>query len=403
MTPEELAQPLLAPDEAVARVLAGLEPLPATTLPLDRCLGLVAAEDVSTPRDVPAFANSAMDGYAVRSSDVAGASPGEPVVLRVVDEIPAGGSRSEPVAPGTAVKIMTGAPVPAGADAVVPWEDTDRGAGEVAVRVAPAPGRHVRPAGEDLRAGTKVITAGTELGPAHVGVLALVGAAEARVRPRPRLAVLSTGDELVAAGTDLGASRVYDSNGPLLGALCVRAGAEVIATDLLGDDPARIEDWLEGRAGEADLIVTSGGASVGEHDWIRDVLGRTGGVEMWRVSMRPGKPVVFGRAHGTPVLGLPGNPGSVFACAHVFVGPAIRRLGGRDPSPRWVPARLGGDVPGDPKRTFYCPVTLRDGVAGPVPSRSSQALSNVLSADGFALVPPGGLSEGAEVRVELLG
>ena len=289
MTPEELAQPLLAPGEAVARVLAGLEPLPVTTLPLGRCLGRVAAEDVSTPRDVPAFANSAMDGYAVRSSDVAGASPGEPVVLRVVGEIPAGGSRSEPVAPGTAAKIMTGAPLPPGADAVVPWEDTDPGDDEVAVRVAPAPGRHVRPAGEDLQAGTTVITAGTELGPAHLGVLALLGAAEARVRPRPRVAVLSTGDELVPAGEDLAGSQVYDSNGPLLAALCARAGAEVIVADLLGDDPARIEAWLEGRAGEADLIVTSGGASVGEHDWIRDVLGeraawRCGGSRCVRAS-----------------------------------------------------------------------------------------------------------------------
>jgi molybdopterin molybdotransferase len=405
VTPEELSQPLLPPPEAVARVLAALEPLAPRAMPLIECAGLVLAEDVVADRDVPSFANSAMDGYAVRAADVEGASAERPVVLAVTGEIPAGAAGETPVAPGTAARIMTGAPVPPGADAVVPWEDTDAGADgdSVAVRVPAPAGRHVRPAGEDLRSGTRVVVAGARLRPAHLAVLALLGRTEAVVVPRPRVAILSTGDELVPPGGDLGAGQVHDANGTLLTALCAQSGAEVIASDLVGDDPGKIEAWFAWNAERADLLVTSGGASVGEHDWVRDVLSRAGRVDLWKVAMRPGKPVLFGRVHGTPVLGLPGNPGSVLACTHVFVAPALRRLAGRTPAPRTVPGVLTAPVAGDPVRTFYCPVTLDGHEAAPVPSRSSQALSHAFEADGFAVIPPGGLPEGADVTVELFG
>ncbi|MCA1726859.1 MAG: hypothetical protein LC722_04155 [Actinobacteria bacterium] len=216
------------------------------------------------------------------------------------------------------------------------------------------------------------------------------------------MTVLSTGDELIPAGGPLAHGQVHDSNGALIAALCARAGADVVATGLAPDDPDRIRAWLDEWAAAADLLVTSGGASVGEHDWLRDVVSDGGELTMWRVAIKPGKPVVHGRYRGTALLGLPGNPGSVFACAHAFVAPAIRRLAGRDPEPRAVRARLAAAVGGDPRRTFLCGVRLDGDEATPVPGRSSQALSNVVAAAGFAIIPPGGLPAGADVRVELL-
>jgi molybdenum cofactor synthesis domain-containing protein len=404
VTAGELSQPLLPYADAIAQVVEALQPLEPRSVAIPDCLGLVLAEDVAAEHDVPGFANSAMDGYAVRSADVADASAETPTILTVRGESAAGGDPAPAVSAGTAAKIMTGAPIPDGADAVVPWEDTDAGTDEriVSVRVPAASGRHIRPAGEDVAAGTVVAAAGTVLRAVHIGLLSMVGRTDALVHPRPRVAILSTGDELVPAGEPLGPGRVHDSNGPLLAALCTRAGGEVHETDSVPDDPDRIAAWLAWWAEAADLLVTSGGASVGEHDWMRNVLSRGGEVSMWKVAVKPGKPVMFGRYHGTPLLGLPGNPGSVFACTHAFVAPAIRRLAGRDPAPRTVDATLTAEVKGDPSRTFLCGVRLDGPRADPVPGRTSQALSNVTDADGFAIVPPGGLPEGADVRVELL-
>ncbi len=404
---EELATPLLPYEQARAVVIRTFEALAPMPVPLSESLGRRIAERVVAEVDVPGFANSAMDGYAIRSADTAGASANEPALLHLVDDLPAGRVPSVPLRPGAAAKVMTGAPVPPGADAVVPWENTAPGPreGAVAVLTEVPPGARVRPRGEDMAAGQVVMEVGEALGPVHLGVLASLGRTHVRARV-PRVAVLSTGSELVPPGQPLAEAKIYNSNATLLSALSRAAGATVTATGMVDDDPAQVGDWLSGAAGQADLVVTSGGASVGEHDWLREVLCREGELELWRVAMKPGKPVAFGRIAGVPVLALPGNPGSALACAHAFVMPAIRALQGSDPEPAWLPAELADDVAGQPNRTLLCPVKLQggDGVdrAFPLPVLSG-ALSHLLHFDGFAIVPPGGLPAGAPVRVERVG
>lgn len=398
VTQEELARPLVPYEEARAAVLDAFEPLASQRMRLAEALGLVLAETVVSDIDVPGFANSAMDGYAIRSDDTADA----PVALRLVDDLPAGSAPSIEIEPGTAATIMTGAPLPPGADAIVPWEDTEKLDGSVKVLVRVDERKHVRPAGEDVRAGDEVVAEGAVLTPVHLGVLASLGRTHAEVRPRPRVGVLSTGDELVPPGGKLMPGQIFDANRTLIGAMCEAAGARVVAEALLRDDPEAIGGWLEEAAAETDLIVTSGGASVGEHDWIREVLEREGALAMWRVAIKPGKPIAFGRVKGTPVLALPGNPGSAFVGLHVFVQPALRKMRGTTPEPRRVAATLGERVQGSPSRTQFTRVRLEGSTAVPLPAQSSVVLSNLIPADGFAIVPPGGLPQGADVMVELL-
>jgi molybdopterin molybdotransferase len=398
VTQEELDRPLIAYRDAVDQILSAFAPLSPETIPLDRALGLITAESVVAPLDVPGFDNSAMDGFAVRAADID--VPG--AVLRLVDDLPAGSDPHIEIGPGTAATIMTGAPLPPGADAVVPWEDTERRGDEVVVLRETTRGKHVRPAGEDIRAGDIVVPAGTELRPVHLGVIASLGLAEVRAHRRPRVAILSTGDELAAPGDELKPGHVYDANGTLLSAACVRAGADIDAMALIGDEPDFIATWLRQVARHVDLIVTTGGASVGEHDWIRAILESEGELTLWRIAIKPGKPVAFGRFDGTPVLGLPGNPGSAFVGMHVFVARAIRAMAARPIEPASVRATLSAAVKGSPSRTLFARVRLDGDVATPLPAQSSVVLSNIIPADGFAIVPPGGLPEGADVTVEII-
>lgn len=391
---EELERPLVPYEEARARILGEFEPLGATRVMLDDALGLVAADDVVAEIDVPGFASSAMDGYAIRASDAPG-------VVRLVADVPAGTVATTRVEEGTAATIMTGGPIPEGADAVVPWEDTERNGDHVTVRVEVAQGHHVRPQGEDLAAGSTVIASGTVLRPAHLGVLASLGHIDVAVIPRPTVAILSTGDEVAAPGTALNPGQVYDANQTLLAAMCREAGADVVETSRLPDDPDLIAAWLHDAARRVDVIVTTGGASVGEHDWIRHVLERDGELMLWRIAIKPGKPVAFARLSSAKVLGLPGNPGSAFTGMHVFVQPALRALAGRDPEPRTVSAVLSDDVRNG-GRTLFCRVVLEGERARPMPAQSSVVLSNVLGADGYAIIAPGGLAAGTDVTVELL-
>lgn len=403
VTRAELETPLVPYEEAVASVLGGISALSPTLVLLREAGGLVIAERVVAAADVPGFDNSAMDGYAIVSADTAPASAASPVVLRLIEDLPAGTAPVRRVTPGTAAKIMTGAPVPPGADGVVPWEDTEPREGAVAVLVPVPAGKHVRPRGEDLRAGDEVIAAGEVLRPVHLGVLASLGRTHCLSIRRPRAAVLSTGDELVAPGGRLAPGQVFDANATLIGAMCEAAGAVVTQVGLVGDDPKEVARWLGDAAGMADLVVTSGGASVGEHDWLREVLEREGTLALWRVAIKPGKPIAFGRLAGVPVLALPGNPGSAFVGVHVFVAPAIRKLAGRAPEPRAILARLGAGVKGSPSRTLFCRVRLEGDRAVPLPAQSSVVLSNIIPTEGFAIVPPGGLPAGSDVRVELVG
>ncbi|MCA1830987.1 MAG: molybdopterin molybdotransferase MoeA, partial [Actinobacteria bacterium] len=341
VTDRELAQPLLPYAEAVRLVIDSFSPLETHNVALDDALGLVAAEDVTSTIDVPGFASSAMDGYAVCAADVTSV----PVSLPVVAELPAGaGPRAHER--GTAPTIMTGGPLPAGADAIVPWEDTDRGEDVVTINATAKPGNHVRPAGEDVHSGDRAVTKGDELSAVRLGVLASIGRTSVAVHRRPRVAVLSTGDEIARPGTPLLPGHVYDANSTLIAGLLRSAGAHVLDVATTPDDPDAIASWLANAASRADLIVTTGGASVGSHDWLRDVLEREGELTMWRVAVKPGKPVALGRIGGTAVLVLPGNPGSAFASMHCFVIPAVRRMLGRDPAHPSVRTKLGAAVKG---------------------------------------------------------
>ncbi len=340
-------------DEHRAQALALAAALPPVEVPLLDALGLVLAVDVTTQVALPRWDNSAMDGYAVRAADVATADEGGPVVLRVVGDVAAGSADEPLVGPGEAVRIMTGAPLPAGADAVVPVELTtdpqsaDEAAGDprvpgwvgtggrVVVRAPVAAGAHVRRVGEDAAAGDVVLSAGQLVGPAHVAAAASVGRATLVVHRRPRIAVLSTGDELVPPGQELRRGQIPDSNSWLLAAAVQDAGAQALRLGAVGDDPEALHALLRaldaGEHGTVDGIVTSGGVSVGAFDVVKAALADEPGVQFVRVAVQPGKPQGLGRLPaGTPVWTLPGNPVSAYASFEMFVRPAVRRMLGLD-------------------------------------------------------------------------
>ncbi len=323
-------------DDHLQRILAAIEPLPDFPQPLMEALDLAIAEDVHAGIPLPSFDNSGMDGYAVCHRDVATASDEFPVHLPVVGEIGAGQAQLLAMSPGTAVKIMTGAPVPAGADTVVPYEWTDRGVAQVRITRAPTEGQHVRRAGEDVAAGDLLVEHGTVLGPRHLGLLASVGRATVRSRPRPRVVILSTGSELREPGSDLGHDSIYDGNSYLLAASARRAGAIAYRVGILPDEPRAFMDALSDQLVRADLVVTSGGVSMGDFDVVKEALAPLGTVWFGGVGMQPGKPQGFGVVgeDETPIFTLPGNPVSSYVSFETFVLPAIRKLMGKAPHSR---------------------------------------------------------------------
>lgn len=376
-------------------VLTLVEPLAVAPVPLDRAHGAVLAEDLRADGPVPRWDNSAMDGYAVRGADVEHASPAGPVRLTVAGDLPAGTAAEPPVRPGTAVRIMTGAPVPPGADAVVPVEDTVGGTETVTVVRAPRAGAHIRRAGEDVRTGDVVLTAGTVLGARQLSAAASVGAATLPVHRRARVAVVSTGSELVAPGSPLARGQIPDSNSFLLAAALEEAGADVDRVGAVPDDAATLRDLLDRLDGQVDLVVTSGGVSVGAYDVVKEVLAATG-VEFVRVAMQPGKPQGLGRlGRGTPVLCLPGNPVSVHVSTELFVRPAVRRLHGARVLDRPVVTGVVEDGWTSPAgREQYMPVLIEGGADGrlrvrrAVPGGSgSHLVAGLARAEGLAVVP----------------
>lgn len=315
-------------EEHLQRVLAGVVPLSPLDVTLLDARGCVLAEDVTAPWPLPPFDNSAMDGYAVRIADVQAASDGKPVTLRVIDDVPAGYRASVDVREGTAIRIMTGAPLPDGAEAVVPVEWTDAGMPEVTISRDVSFGQHVRRRGDDVSLGDVVATSGTVLGPREIALLAAVGRGRVSVHPQPRVVILSTGNELVEPGTPLQPGLITDSNGVTIAAAVQEAGAIAYRVGPVPDDAPTLLSTLEDQLVRADLIVTTGGVSAGAYDTVKAVLSRLGTVEFTKVAMQPGMPQGHGSLgpESTPIFTLPGNPVSAYVSFEVFVRPVLRRM-----------------------------------------------------------------------------
>jgi molybdopterin molybdotransferase len=364
------------------------------TLPLERAHGLVLTGDVVSPIDLPRFANSAMDGYAVRAADVAGATAEAPQLVPVQGDIPAGDGTRHTLSARSAWRIMTGAPLPEGADAVVKVEDTDGHPREVLIKAAVEAGTHVRAAGEDVRAGDLLLAAGTRIGPAQLAVLASAGVTEVSVTRGVRVVVLSTGDELVPVGQPLGPGQIHDSNGPMLAALVRAAGHSVVHVGHLPDEEKVIKKEIEHHLTHADLVITSGGVSKGAYDAVKAVLTGAGSMEFTEVGMQPGKPQGFGLlGRGkVPVFTLPGNPVSVLVSFEVFVRPALARLAGQRFEPVSVPAVVLAGWSSPQGREQYHRVRLHRDVSGqyaaePVGGPGSHLVAGLAAADGLAIVP----------------
>jgi len=389
--------PPLAAGDAARRILVEVHRQPALRVPLDDALDSVLAEDIVSPLDIPPWANSAMDGYAVRGDDVAGASNERPVRLRVVEHIPAGAFPTRTIAAGESARIFTGAPVPEGADTIVRQEDTDLGAERVTIVSDRDRGSNVRPAGEDIRRGDTVLSAGTVLGAAQLGVLASLAVAHPLAYRRPRVAILGGGDEIVDVDRPeeiLSGRKIASSNTHTLVAMVRKAGGEPVNLGIARDTPESLREHL-GRALDCDLLVTSAGISVGEHDYVRAVLDELGGEQrFWRIRMRPGAPVGFGQVGGIPWIGLPGNPVSTMVTFELFVRPAIRKMSGHPrPFRRGTTVRAAEPISLAPRLQHFLRATLRDTAEGPearlTGPQGSGILTSMLRADALLVIPEG--------------
>ncbi len=383
---------MLSVAEARARVRAGFERLAAESVALTEAAGRVLAEDVAARRTQPPVAVSAMDGYAVRAADLATV----PATLRVIGEAPAGGAFTGTVGAGQCVRIFTGGPVPDGADAIVLQEDTDMGHPAVTVREAPRAHQHIRDAGIDFAEGQVLLRAGRRLTARDIGLAAAMNRPWLMVARRPRIALLATGDEVVRPGDPLGPHQIVSSNGPALAAFVAARGGSVVDLGIARDEEASITALTKGAHG-ADLLVTMGGVSVGDYDLVQKVLKQAGlEVDFWKIAMKPGKPLMFGRMGGTPVMGLPGNPVSSMVCAILFLGPAIDAMLGLAEGGDGVPllrARLGADLRANNFREDYLRARLEDGtdgtpVATPLPVQDSSMMAALAAADCLIRRPP---------------
>jgi len=412
---------LISVEEALATILSHVQPLGPELVPILDAQGRVLAEEIVSDIAVPPFNNSAMDGYAVRSVDVAAATAESPVQLGVIDSVAAGSVAEKSLLPGTAIRIMTGAPMPEGADAVVPYEDTsdfDRSkddrlaapADKIVVRCAVEARDHVRPAGEDIYLGERVLASGRVVRAQEIGVLASVGYESVRVHRRPRVAILATGDELLEIHEPLQPGKIRNSNEYTNAALVTRTGGIPIrlgiARDTKADLTERIRSGLEARA---DLFLTSGGVSVGDYDVVKDVLGSEGRMQFWQVRMKPGKPLAFGLlAGGVPLIGLPGNPVSAMVSFEQFARPAIlKMLGHANLAKPQVRAVLDESVSNSGRRGFVRVIVSQRGGryhARTTGEQGSGVLTSMSKANGLAIVPEGTyqVEAGSEIVVQML-
>jgi molybdopterin molybdotransferase len=387
----------LAVADASAHMLAGIAPIDTEMVPLAEALGRVLSEDVVSTVALPPWDNSSMDGFAVHAADVRGATADRPITLRVVETVAAGQRSVRILQRGDAVRIMTGAPVPAGADSVIRVEDTDGGPEVVAVHDARDATRNIRPRGEDVMPGRLIFATGTLLGPSQIGVLSSIGVAKPRTYRRPRVAVLATGDELVPIdqfSRVQAGERIVSSNSYSLEAAVRAAGGEPVSLGIAPDDPHGLAECLRGAQG-CDLVVTSGGVSVGDFDYTRAVVETLGGtLSLWRVRMRPGAPVGFGRVFDLPWLGLPGNPVSALVTFELFGRPLLRTLAGhRRPHRRAIDVITADAISLASPLMHFMRVVLEDTVTGPpiahlTGAQSSGMLTSMGAADALLVVPP---------------
>lgn len=399
---------LISVDEARERVLSQIHALAPLQLPLTEAFGCVVAEDAVSDRDLPEFASSAMDGFAVRSSDVAEATPDRPVDLKIVGRAMIGRRPEAVVGGGEAVRIATGAPIPAGADAVVPIENASAADEMVSVFDAPPTGQHIRPAGEDVKEGQVLVAAGKRLGPPELGLLANAGSPHPTVHPRPRVIVLSTGDELIPPTESPEFGQIRDSNAYTIFGALRDAGAMPVLAGIVKDDVDALKETVLSYLIQADAFVSSGGVSVGERDVVKAAFFRRGDLDFYKVAMQPGMPQGFGHIEGKPYFGLPGNPVSVFVSFEMFVRPAVLKMMGRTQLSRpEITATLTADVTGPKQKMQFARVhvkrTSQGWLAKPTGARGSNLISTVSRANGLAMVPPGvdTAAAGSEVRVIL--
>ncbi len=404
-TPDELT-PVAGYLELLLDNLMPLEPI---TLRVDEALGHTLAEDVSSTEPLPSFANSAMDGYAVRSQDVRGASISTPVTLQVLGEVAAGSTNVPVLEAHTAMRIMTGAPLPPGADAIIPVEATTERNDRVEIVRAAVGGEFVRTVGQDVPAGQLLLRAGHRLRPADIGLLAAVGAARVHCHPAPRVAILSTGSEIVPADQTPGPGCIRDANGPMLSAMVRQIGGIPSHAGIIEDDRDKLRDAIDSNLGTSDMILVTGGISAGRYDHFQDVMRHFGTVHARKVAMKPGMPQAFAIASGVPVIGLPGNPVSSFVSFEVFVRAAIRALQARRDADRpKVQATLGQDINSPAHKRSFIRVRLQRGDAGwvarPTGHQGSHVITSLARADGLAEIPESvtRAEAGTRVTVRLL-
>ncbi len=407
---------LLSVEQAIEQILAAIQPLPPCAVPLLQAVGSILAEPVVAAESLPPFDNSGMDGYAVSSSDVKTARSDAPVVLSVAMDLPAGSVPVSPLMPGQAARIMTGAPLPPGADAVVPVEDTDSTwmndasaslPEQVAIYMPAQPGANVRPAGHNVRAGQQVLAAGVELRSPEIGMLAALGMCEVVVYPRPKVLILTSGDELVPYDGVVSTGQIRDANSPALFAALLAAGAQPHILPIAKDTPEALRElYKQAVALQPDAIVSTAGVSVGAADFTRQVLAEMGEVALWRINIRPGKPLAFGNIQGKPFFGLQGNPVSALVTCDVLVKPAIYHMSQRRLLEKFITAQVTHDIHSDGRKS-YLRVTLQQHhdrwLATETGTQSSGALMSLVLADGLLIVPENvrHVPAGAELPVKL--
>ena len=406
---------LLSVSDALKRILASFQILEKTTIFLDKSVGRVLAEDILAGTDLPLFDNSSMDGFALCAADVTQAGSSTPISLEVVDDIPAGKMPTKKIHPGQAARIMTGAPLPPGADAVVPVEETDfnqRAPGtplpeKVAIFKAAKLGANIRKRGSDIRRGESILPHGQRLRAQDLGMLAMLGVAQVPVTRKPRVALLSSGDELLSVDEPLSDGKIYDVNSYTLRAMLNAAGCEIIPLGVAADTPESVRAALE-KAKDADLILSSAGVSMGSFDYIRAVIEKDGALSFWRINMRPGKPLTFGAYKNIPFIGLAGNPVSAFVGFMVFVRPVVKKmLGRRTQAQGHMRVRLAEPLQSDGRESYLRAIIHRENGQLNAQLTGHQGSGNLFSmvqANALLIIPAGvkSLNKGAEVEAWLL-